>query len=157
MIENLFPTGISNYLIGGLLIGVGLSLIFIFTGIVAGISTFFTSTLSFFSRVSYFNQQKFKESRNWRLLFAFSLILGGFIFMLFFNNGTIFITEVSFIRLAIGGFLIGIGARLSSGCTSGHGICGMSKLSYHSFLAVIVFLSVAIITAILIKSLGVFP
>jgi hypothetical protein len=51
------------------------------------------------------------------------------------------------LRLAIGGVLVGFGARLSNGCTSGHGICGLSSLSRPSLMAVLVFMVVAIVTA----------
>ena len=151
MIENLFPLGIMNYLLGGLLIGLGISLIFIFTGIVSGTSTFFTSTLSYFSKYDYFQQLKLKDSRNWRVVFTVGMILGALLFTFILNDGVYFLTSVSVFSLVIGGFLIGFGARLSSGCTSGHGICGLAHLSWKSFLAVVTFLSTAIITANLIK------
>jgi uncharacterized membrane protein YedE/YeeE len=56
-------------------------------------------------------------------------------------------TEITPLRLAIGGVLVGFGARLSNGCTSGHGICGLSSLSRPSLAAVLLFMAVAIITA----------
>lgn len=57
--------------------------------------------------------------------------------------------------LAVGGLLIGFGARLGGGCTSGHGICGMASLSVGSMWMVAVFLSTAIVTALLMNALGV--
>jgi uncharacterized membrane protein YedE/YeeE len=56
-------------------------------------------------------------------------------------------TQVTPLRLGLGGVLVGFGARLSNGCTSGHGICGLSSLSRPSLVAVLVFMAVAIVTA----------
>lgn len=55
----------------------------------------------------------------------------------------------------LGGLLIGFGARLGGGCTSGHGICGMASLSGGSMVIVTTFLSIAIITALSLSALGV--
>ena len=60
-------------------------------------------------------------------------------------------SQVSLGRLIVGGLLVGFGARLGGGCTSGHGICGMASLSVGSMLMVVVFLSTAIMTALLMK------
>ena len=57
-------------------------------------------------------------------------------------------------QLAAGGFIAGFGARLSSGCTSGHGICGLASLQLPSLLAVLIFLATAIATAQLVRALG---
>ena len=64
------------------------------------------------------------------------------------------VTEVSPWQLAIGGLITGFGVRLSSGCTSGHGICGMALLDLDSILAVLVFLSTAIVVAHLVTAFG---
>lgn len=66
-------------------------------------------------------------------------------------------TSVQWWRLALGGFLVGFGTRLSKGCTSGHGISGLASLSATSLYAVMTFLAVGIITAILVQALGVIP
>jgi uncharacterized membrane protein YedE/YeeE len=57
-------------------------------------------------------------------------------------------------QLLLGGFIAGFGARLSNGCTSGHGICGMASLQLPSLLAVLTFLATAMVTANLVRSLG---
>jgi len=61
---------------------------------------------------------------------------------------------VSWWQLALGGFIAGYGARLSNGCTSGHGICGLASLQLPSLLAVLIFLGSAMVSAALIKTLG---
>lgn len=155
--QGLFPNGILHYIIGGIIIGIGVSLIYLFAGLKSGASSFFTTTWSYVVNHPYFHEKKFKESRSWRILFSLGLIIGALSFTYLINNGKIFITQVGWIRLAVGGLLVGIGTRLSRGCTSGHGICGISSLNKASIISTVVFLIIAIITALFVKSLGVFP
>jgi uncharacterized protein len=115
-------------------------------------STFFTSTWSFVSNWKYFNREAFVSSRNWRIVYASGLVLGALIWML--TVGEVFVTTISWWQLTLGGFIAGFGARLSNGCTSGHGICGMASFQLPSFLAVLIFLTTAIITAQLMQKLG---
>lgn len=152
MIDTLFPLGISQYLIGGLGIGFAVSFLFVTTGLIGGMSSFYSSTLSFVSNVSYFQQAKFLNTRNWRLVYALGLILGGAIWV--FTVGEPLQTQVTWWQLSIGGFIGGFGARLSGGCTSGHGICGLASLQVPSLLAVLIFMSTAIISANLVQLVG---
>ncbi len=152
LIETLFPLGIAQYLTGGLIIGLAVSFLYVSTGLVGGMSTFFSSTLSFVSNWSFFQQQKFVETRNWRLIYAAGLILGAAIWV--FSVGEPFQTTVSWWQLSIGGFLVGFGARLSNGCTSGHGICGLASLQLPSLLAVLIFISTAMVSAAVVNILG---
>ena len=152
LIETLFPMGIAHYLIGGLLIGAAVSFLFIFTGLIGGLSTFFTSTWSFVSQGAYFQRDEFVSSRNWRLVYAVGLVLGAAIWM--FTVGESFQTSVTWWQLALGGFIAGYGARLSNGCTSGHGICGLASLQLSSLLAVIIFLGAAMVSAAAVKAVG---
>ena len=152
LFETLFPLGIAHYLIGGLLIGAAVSFLFISTGMIGGLSTFFTSTWSFVSQGAYFHRDEFVSSRNWRLVYAVGLVLGAAIWM--FTVGESFQTSVSWWQLAVGGFIAGYGARLSNGCTSGHGICGLASLQLSSLLAVIIFLAAAMVSAAAVKALG---
>lgn len=154
MIETLFPMGVQHYLLGGLVIGLGVSLLFLGTGLMGGMSTVFTSSWSYLSSASYFQKPTYLKSRNWRLVYALGLILGAVIWTLV-SDSSVPMTEMSVPKLIIGGFIAGFGARLGNGCTSGHGICGMASLSINSIIAVAVFLIVAILTANLIHVLGV--
>jgi hypothetical protein len=153
----LFPTGILHYLIGGLLAGIGISLVYIFIGFRAGASSVFSSTWSFFSKLPYFQQDMYVKQRVWRLVFALGTVGGGLLFLFGLNKGEAFTTNVQWWRLLLGGFFIGIGARLSRGCTSGHGICGLSSFSFRSLSAVITFMLVAIFVAGLVSYFGVSP
>ena len=146
MLNELFPTGMSHFVLGGLMIGLGISLIFITTGLVAGASSVFSSSWSFLSKAEYFHQASLKSSRNWRLVFAIASIAGALVMVQLFDVQSV-VTEVSGWQLFIGGLIAGFGARYGNGCTSGHGICGIASLSIPSLLAVLTFLFTAIVTA----------
>ena len=133
----LFPLGWQHYLLGGLAIGAGVSLMFAFTGWVGGMSSVFSSTWSYVSKRRYFQQARYTSSRDWRLVYAVGLVLGAAVWWLLFSDGTPGTTDVPVWALLIGGFLVGYGARLGNGCTSGHGICGLGSLQWPSLLAVL--------------------
>lgn len=152
LIDTLFPLGIAHYLIGGLFIGCAVSFLFVMTGLIGGMSTVFTSTLSYVSNWSYFQQDELVSTRNWRLAYAVGLIVGAAVWL--FTVGEPFQTTVTWWQLSLGGFIAGFGARLSNGCTSGHGICGIASLQLPSFLAVIIFLASAMVSAAFVKLLG---
>lgn len=152
-----FPNGVTSYLVGGLLIGAGVSAIHLTTGLVAGASSVFTTTWSWLSRRREFQRPEQRASRGWRLTFALALVLGAALFTFALGDGRAFHTEVSPWRLLVGGFLAGLGTRLSRGCTSGHGICGLSAGSLPSLLATGTFLVVAIATALALRAAGVTP
>jgi uncharacterized membrane protein YedE/YeeE len=157
MLEQLFPNGIQTYLVGGVLLGVAVSFAFAMSGLVTGMSTVLSSTWSFVSRLEFFQQARFTSSRGWRLALALGLVLGGVLFLATAAHGATFQTQVSPWRLAVGGFIAGFGARLSNGCTSGHGVCGVGSLQWPSILAVVVFLLTAIVTAQVVRLLGGVP
>ena len=143
--EQLFPLGWAHYLVGGLLLGAGMSLLFVSTGLIGGMSTVFTTVWSFFSKAPHFREERFVSSRGWRLVYALGLVLGAFAWLV--TMGEPFRTQVPVWQLAAGGFLAGFGARMSNGCTAGHGICGMASLQPASMLSVAVFLATAMVTA----------
>jgi uncharacterized membrane protein YedE/YeeE len=140
-----FPNGFSHYLVGGLLLGGGVAVLFLTTGLIGGMSSVFTTVWSYFSKAPYFQQPRFTTSRDWRLVYAAGLIAGAALW--FFTFGAPFQTAVAWWQLLIGGFVAGFGARLSNGCTSGHGICGLGSLQLPSLIAVVTFLATAMITA----------
>lgn len=153
----MFPLGIWPYIIGGLIIGVGVSFVYILTGIHSTQSSLFSTTMSYFSKIPYFQRKAYLESREWRLYFAAGVVLGAVIYTLTVSPDGWWTTSVQLWRLVIGGFLVGFGTRLSSGCTSGHGISGIASLSTTSLFAVITFILFGIISAQLVTLLGVLP
>jgi uncharacterized membrane protein YedE/YeeE len=153
----MFPLGFFSYIVGGIIIGIGVSLIYIATGLHATQSSFFDTTLSFLSKKPYFLQKQYLDSREWRAIFAIGVIIGAFLYTITLATEGFFTTSVEWWRLAFGGFLVGFGTRLSKGCTSGHGISGLASLSTTSLFAVITFIAVGILTALFIQNLGVLP
>ena len=146
----LFPFGWQHYLAGGLLIGLGVGILFLFTGRIGGMSSVFSSSWSYLLQHPFFQQDKFTSTRAWRLIYALGLILGAFLWWLCFGQGVRLTTEVPAWQLLAGGLLVGYGARLGGGCTSGHGICGLGWLRWPSLVAVITFMLTGILTANLI-------
>ncbi|KON29378.1 YeeE/YedE family protein family [miscellaneous Crenarchaeota group-15 archaeon DG-45] len=153
----MFPLGIYPYIIGGLIIGIGVALVFIMTGQHATQSSFFSSTLSYFSKLPYFQRKTYLDTREWRLYFAAGVTLGAAIYASTFSLDGFWTTKVQLWRIIIGGFLVGFGTRLSSGCTSGHGISGVASLSTTSLYAVITFILFGIVSAQIVRFLGVLP
>ena len=146
----LFPLGWQHYLLGGLLIGAGVAMLFVFNGLVGGMSTVFSSTWSYVVQTPFFQQARFTDTRDWRLVFALGLVLGAALWWLLLGDATPLTTVVPVWQLGGGGFLVGYGARLGNGCTSGHGICGLGSLQWPSLLAVLIFMATAFLTANLV-------
>lgn len=142
-----FPLGWQHYLLGGLCIGAGVALLFVMTGLVGGMSTVFTSSWSWAVRRPFFQQARFTDSRVWRLVYAAGLIVGAAMWWWLLANRAPQSTSVPVWQLVVGGFLVGYGARLGNGCTSGHGICGLGSLQWPSLLAVLTFMGTAFLTA----------
>lgn len=154
MTLSLFPTGWGHYLAGGLLIGAGVSVLFILTGWVGGMSTVFTSTWSWVSQRPFFQQPRFVGTRDWRLVFALGLVVGAAIWWVWMGPAGGLHTDIPWWQLGLGGVLVGFGSRLANGCTSGHGICGLSSLQMPSLLAVLTFMGTGFITANAVLYLG---
>jgi uncharacterized membrane protein YedE/YeeE len=153
-LAELFPNGVSRYAVGGLLVGLGVTAIYLGTGISAGASTFLESTLSYTSGQSRFRQ--YVDSRDWRLVFTLGIVLGAAVYAVVYQGGA-WTTAVQPGRLLVGGVLVGVGTRVGKGCTSGHGICGVGSASKASIAGVLTFLAIAVATAQLVAALGVSP
>lgn len=121
---------------GGVLIGIASFALLYFNGRIAGISGILENGI--------FLWQK-SENRIWSFWFLIGLIVGGEIIYLSgipaFGTGHPHSTYL----VLVGGLLVGFGARLGSGCTSGHGVCGLGRLSFRSFVAVVTFMVTAIL------------
>ena len=127
-------------LTGGLLIGLSVALFFILNGRMIGVSGI----------ASNFLISKDKKSEN--LLFLVGLILGPLIYTFILGREINILISNSLPLLTVGGILVGFGTRLSSGCTSGHGISGISRFSLRSIIATITFMIVGMLT-VLIKNI----
>ena len=90
----------------------------------------------------------------WRLAFVIGVIVGPFIFMAVTGVPIERQTVMSGPLVYVAAFLVGLGTAVGSGCTSGHGICGLSRLSLRSFAAVMAFMVSAVITVALVRFLG---
>ena len=124
--------------LGGIIIGLAVIIFFIGNGRLAGISGIVNDTL-----VS-------KQNRTDNFLFVVGLVLGPIFYAFFTKINIPFLITSSLPIIISAGLLVGIGTKIGSGCTSGHGICGISRLSLRSITATIIFMITAIITVKLI-------
>ena len=125
--------------LGGMIIGLAVVIFFLFNGRLVGISGIAANALTE------------KDNKFDNLLFLLGLILGPFLYTLFTNQEINITISNSLILLIIAGLLVGIGTRISGGCTSGHGISGIGRFSLRSIIATITFMIIGILT-VLIKS-----
>ena len=124
---------------GGLLIGLAATLLFWLNGRIAGISGIFGDLLDAGA-----------AERGWRLLFLVGLVVAPFLLaavgLVMPEPGM-----PDWFVIVAGGLLVGVGTRLSGGCTSGHGICGIGRLSPRSMVATLVFVATAIVTVAIVR------
>jgi len=88
---------------------------------------------------------------SWRVLFLAGTLLGPLVVMLVMGDGIEMVPVASGLMLPVAGFVVGLGTAIGSGCTSGHGICGLARLSVRSMTAVGTFMVTAIITVYVIR------
>lgn len=127
---------------GGLIIGFAVILFFVSTGRLAGVSSIVNNTLT--------------NTKNWlsNLLFLIGLVLGPIVYAFILNKDVPFSVTSSLPLIIIGGILVGLGTKIANGCTSGHGICGISRFSFRSILATLTFMIVAMVTVFSLKWFG---
>ena len=123
-------------LLGGVLIGGAASLLLWLNGRVAGISGISRGLL-----------RPQRGEILWRALFLLGLVLGAALWYL--GSGSAPLTRAGFpaVWLVLSGLLVGFGTALGGGCTSGHGVCGLGRLSLRSLVATLVFLTAGILSA----------
>lgn len=130
---------IINALLGGSLIGVSAVFLMLTIGRISGISGIASGLLSF----------NVTKDDLWRAAFVIGLLIGPIVYAVFGGKLPDVVMDSSFIMLIVGGVLVGFGASLGSGCTSGHGVCGIARISPRSLVATGVFLITAIVTVFL--------
>jgi len=129
-------------LLGGAILGLSALLFLLFNGRIAGISSIISGSF-----------KPLLTQPQWRWCFLLGLILAPLIAIpLGYHLPTTI--DLSWSITIISGFLVGFGSYLGSGCTSGHGICGIGRLSPRSIVATIIFMFVAIITVFITQQLG---
>lgn len=127
-------------LVGGLLIGLAVTLMLLLNGRIAGISGIVGGLLA-----------PKGGDRGWRVAFVAGLLLGALAYILAMGGPAPVNVLASPPAILAGGLLVGFGTRLGSGCTSGHGLCGMARLSRRSIVATAVFFGVAMLTVFLTR------
>jgi uncharacterized membrane protein YedE/YeeE len=132
--------------LGGVLIGVATTILWAFNGRLAGISTIAGNIVPLRA-----------GDEIWRIVFLVGLPIGAWIGLawgpLLFAEmpATLPVIGLGPFWLIVAGLLVGIGTRLSNGCTSGHGICGLARLSPRSFVAVGTFMASAVVTVFVVR------
>lgn len=129
-------------LLGGGLIGVSVSLILYFNGRVTGISGIVGGLL-----------RRQTHEMVWRLLFVLGLGSGG-VFMFAIDPGAFAAPRASTAVLVVAGLLVGVGTRIGNGCTSGHGVCGTSRLSPRSIVSTLSFIAAGMATVTVVRLVG---
>lgn len=128
-------------LAGGVLIGAAASLFVLLNGRIAGISGLLASLL-----------ETGGEGRSEKLLFLLGILLAPLLWMLFATLPAMEF-QSGWIGLLVAGMLVGVGTRYGSGCTSGHGVCGISRLSPHSIVATVAFMVAGFATVYVLRHL----
>jgi uncharacterized membrane protein YedE/YeeE len=127
-------------LLGGVLVGVASTLLMILTGRIAGISGIFGACLT-----------PGTADRAWRLAFIAGLILAPVAGGILGHPLPAPQMPANWLLIAVAGALVGFGSRLGGGCTSGHGICGVARLSARSIAATAIFMATAVMVVAIVR------
>lgn len=125
-------------LFGGVSIGISATILLAFNGRIAGISGIVNGAMDFTDREA------------WRWFFIMGMLVGGGLYEYAFSPQPTPTSNFAPWAMIIGGFLVGFGTRMGSGCTSGHGVCGLGRLSPRSLVAVATFLATGFATVFII-------
>ncbi|AEJ02432.1 protein of unknown function DUF395 YeeE/YedE [Nitrosomonas sp. Is79A3] len=128
-------------LAGGMVIGIATAILLLLAGRIAGISGIVGSLFKLHG-----------GDMGWRIAFVSGLIMAPLIWQLFSELPPIQI-DTSYGLLALAGLIVGIGTRYGSGCTSGHGVCGLSRMSPRSIVATLIFITTGVATVYVIRHL----
>jgi uncharacterized membrane protein YedE/YeeE len=127
-------------LLGGVLLGLASSLLFAANGRICGISSIVGGI-----------PVALANDRAWRLVFLAGLLSGGALLLVFDRGVLAWASEQSVSVAIVAGVLVGVGTRLGNGCTSGHGLCGIARLSRRSIVATLVFMLAGGVTVYLVR------
>jgi len=126
---------------GGLLIGTAAAMFVLLNGQIAGISGILAGLI-----------QADKGDKIWRIMFLLGLVASPFVYQIAFDPPAVTI-DAGTAQLIIAGLLVGLGTRYAAGCTSGHGVCGISRGSMRSIVATLTFMMAGFITVYLTRHL----
>jgi len=129
-------------LLGGMLIGIASVIMLWGSGRITGISGIFGGLLT-----------PARGDLGWRIAFIGGLVIGGLLWMQFSGEPLPVDLQVSWPTMLFAGLLVGFGTRLGSGCTSGHGVCGIGRLSPRSLVATLTFMIAAVATTFVSRHL----
>ena len=126
--------------LGGALLGIAASLLFVLDGRILGISGILGDVPSTSG-----------ADRSWRLLFLAGLVVGSAVLLVVDRDALAFAPEQTVPVAVAAGLLVGVGTRMSNGCTSGHGLCGLARLSKRSLVATLVFMAAGALTVFVVR------
>ncbi len=126
-------------LFGGILIGLSATLLLALNGRIAGISGIVNGAIAF------------AAVETWRWLFLLGLIAGGLTYEYALAPQPTTTYPFAPVTMIVAGLLVGFGTRMGNGCTSGHGVCGLGRLSGRSLVAVITFMSTGVVTVFITR------
>lgn len=128
--ENFLPP-----LIGGVIIGLAATMMLYFNGKITGISGIVKNVLA-----------PFHMESSWRYTFLLGLVVGGLLMQLISPQFFSYSFKFSYVEAVVAGLFVGFGTLLGSGCTSGHGVCGIPRLSPRSIIATLTFIGAGVVT-----------
>jgi hypothetical protein len=128
-------------LFGGILIGLSSTLLLALNGRIAGISGMVNGAITF------------AATEIWRWLFLLGLVAGGLVYEDALAPQPTPTYNFAPVTMVVAGLLVGFGTRMGNGCTSGHGVCGLGRLSGRSLVAVITFMAAGIVTVFITQHL----
>ncbi|MFL0809754.1 MAG: YeeE/YedE family protein [Agarilytica sp.] len=131
---------------GGLLIGLSATLMLLFIGRIAGIS-------GILNQAFFYEHGSLSPDNIWRWFFVVGILAGGYLVHALGGVPIPQYVPENYILVAVSGVLVGYGVSVGSGCTSGHGICGLSRLSTRSIAATATFMAVGVITVAVMRHL----
>lgn len=126
-------------LIGGALIGLAAAGVWWLLGRIAGVSNILGSAV------------RQADGRDWRIAFLCGLLAAGLLAFALLSGDVPFVLDAGYGQVVVAGVLVGFGTQLGNGCTSGHGVCGIGRLSLRSVVATLVFMAAGIVTVYVMR------
>jgi uncharacterized protein len=128
--------------VGGILIGLSAVMLMALNGRIAGLTAILASVIP-----------PLADGWQWRFVFLAGAVIAPILYFLVIGSPVPFSVPVSLHTMAIGGFVVGIGVFYGSGCTSGHGVCGIARFSLRSITATCVFMAATFATVFVVRHL----